>query len=270
MRRLSLLLGAGCTLVFLAYGVFFLVDWLAVEHKTETRTFAAVPTVHLDVDGGGAVRVVGDGGDRIRVDLRWREGVQRASVSARLDGDRLVVHTGCPALVNAFCIAGATVHVPKGTVVDGGGSSPIQVLDVAGPVDLGVSNGSVRIEGGRGDVEVRGDNGEVTVVGGQGPLRLSTDNGSITTDAVRADRVDARTDNGRIRLDLAIAPRSVVARADNGGITVLVPDDGQPYAVSARSDNGSVDTPVATTTDAARTIDAAADNGSISVRYRPS
>lgn len=268
MRRLSLLFGGLFTIVFLLYGTYTLVDLLAMETKTETRTFEVVPTVHLDSNGGGTIRVVGDGGSTIRADLRWREGLQRASVDLHLDGDRLVVRTLCPRVVNLFCSVSATIHVPEGTRVDGTSSSKVQVVDVAGPVELSSSDGSVRVEGAVGPVSVHGDNGSITVVGGQGPLDLRTDNGSITTEASRAATIDATTDNGRIELDAATAPDRVVARTDNGSITVLVPDDGEPYATNLGSDEGSVDDPIASSPTAGRTIEATTDNGSISVRYR--
>lgn len=268
MRRLVLALGGLATAFFLLYGCYFLVDWLAIEHKTATERFDAVPTVGLDVEGEGGIRIIGDGGDGIRVDFNWREGLQRPTLETRREGGRLVVRTRCPEVVEIFCEVETTVHVPTGTAVEGGGSSLIEVVDVAGPVAVSVDNGSVRVEGARGRVRVDGDNGSVTVADSIGPLVLRTDNGSVRTERVEAPTVDAETDSGQIELDLIKAPSSVLARASNGSVTVLVPDDGRPYATTVAADNGSVDDPIQTSPDAGRSIEARTDNGNVSVRYR--
>lgn len=268
MRRLLLVFGGLATAFFLLYGCLFLVEWLAIEDKTATESFDAVPTVRLDVDGGGKVRVVGDGGDKIRVDFTWRESLQRPTVEARREGERLLVRTNCPDAFDTFCTVEATVHVPTGTAVDGGGSSPVEVVDVAGEVAVNVDNGSVRVEGARGRVRVEGNNGSVTVADSTGPMVLRTSNGSIHIERAEAPTVDAETSNGRLELDLIEAPRSVRARSSNGSVTVLVPDDGRPYATTVAADNGSVDNLIQTSPDAGRRIDARTDNGNVSVRYR--
>lgn len=270
MRRAPILLLAGLvTAVVIGWGCLLAVDALAIEHHERSQTFAAVPTVRLATHGGGAVRVVGDGGDRIRVDFRWREGLKPPRVRARLVGDRLVVDTRCAELLNAFCRVDATVHVPRGTAIDGGGDTRIEVVDVGGPVALTVEDGAVRVTGAEGPVRVEGDNGSIRVADSTGPLVLRTDNGSIRTEGVRAETVEAESANGRIELDLADPPTTVSARTDNGSITVLVPDDGEPYATSLASDNGGTDDPILTAPTADRRITARSDNGSVSVRYRP-
>lgn len=269
MRKLLIAVAGVVAVVTIATGAYALVDLLALEHHDRTYTVAAAATVHLDVDGGGTVRVVGDGGDEVRVEARWREGIKGPSIAVRNTGDRVTVDTRCPTFVNMVCRVSATVHVPRGTLVSGGGDSPIQVVDVGGRVDLSTENGSVAVEGARRSVRVATENGAINVADSAGAFSLSTDNGRITTRAVRATSLVASSSNGRIALDLAAAPSTVVARSSNGSITVLVPDDeGVAYATSASSDNGGVDELIRTDPTSERTIEARTDNGSISLRYR--
>lgn len=267
MRRFLLISSGVLTALLLAYGCYTLVDALAIEDKERTETFAPVPTVHLDADAGGKIRVVGDGDDEIVVELEWRETLRRPTVDVRLDGERLVVRTSCPDLFGTFCTVRATVHVPPGTSVSGGGSSPVDVVDVAGPVDLDVEDGSVHVDGAEGAVRIRSDNGSIEVADGAGPLDLRTDNGSIRGERVSAETVSAETDDGRVELDLATAPRTVRAASDNGSVTVLVPPGSGPFSVATDSDDGRIENLLDTSPNAARTIEATADNGSISLRY---
>lgn len=269
MRKLLIALAGLIAAVTLATGAYALVDLLALEHHERTFTAAAADTVHLDVDGGGTVRVVGDGGTEIRVDARWREGIKGPTINVRNTGDRVTIDTTCPDLVNLVCRVSATVHVPRGTLVTGGGDSPIQVVDVGGRVDLSTENGSVAVGGAEGSVRVSTENGAINVADSTGAFSLSTDNGRITTRAVQATSLVATTSNGRMVLDLAAAPNSVVARSSNGSITVLVPDEeGVAYAASAVSDNGGVEELIRTDPTSPRTIEARTDNGFISLRYR--
>jgi hypothetical protein len=269
MRKALIATAGLVAAITLATGAYALVDLLALEHHDRTYTVAAAETVHLDVDGGGTVRVVGDGGDEVRVEARWREGIKGPSIAVRNTGDRVTVDASCPTFVNMVCRVSATIHVPRGTLVTGGGDSPIQVVDVGGRVDLASESGSVAVEGAEGSVRVSTENGSINVADTAGALSLSTDNGRITTSGVRATSVVASTSNGRIVLDLATAPESVVARSSNGSITVLVPDDeGVAYATAASSDNGGVDELIRTDPTSERTIEARTDNGSVSLRYR--
>lgn len=269
MRKVLLVVAGLAAAVTLGAGAYTLVDLLALEHHDRTFTVVAATTVHLDVDGGGTIRVVGDGGDRVRVEARWREGIKAPSIDVRHDGDRVTVDASCPELLNLVCRVSATIHVPRGTLVTGGGDSPIQVVDVGGRVDLASDDGSVAVEGAEGSVRASTENGSITVTDSAGALSLSSDNGRVTTRGVRASTVVATTSNGRIVLDLAAAPESVVARSSNGSITVLVPDDeGVAYAIATSSDNGGVDELIRTDPTSERTIEARTDNGSISLRYR--
>ncbi len=49
----------------------------------------------------------------------------------------------------------------------------------------------------------------------------------------------ADTDNGRVQLEFAAAPTTVVATTNNGWVEVVVPDDGTAYRVDVQTDNGS-------------------------------
>lgn len=268
MRRLILVPAAAITAVFLSWGCYFLVDAMAREHLVASERFAVVGTVHLDTQGGGSVRVVGDSPDQISVDLRWTEGLRSASTSARLEGDRLVVRTDCPGVLNHFCSVGVTVHVPVGTTVTGEGNGSVSVVDVGGPVQLAVDRGAVRVEGAEGSVHVRTDSGGIAVVDSTGDLDLGSDNGGVRTEGARADRITATSDNGSVDLDLARSPSRVVASSDNGGVTVHLPADAPAYRTQLSSDNGGIENLIRTNPGAPHVIEASTDNGSISLRYR--
>lgn len=198
MRKLLVVSAGLVAVVTLATGCYALVDLLALEHHGRTYELDPTGTVHLDVDGGGTVRVVGDGGDGVRVESRWRVGISAPSISVRRQGDQITVRTRCPQFLNLVCRVSATVHVPQGTLVTGGGDSPIQVIDVAGRVDLASDDGSIRVEGAKGWVRVATSNGGIAVADSVGDLSLSADNGRITTRAVRVSSLVATTSNGRI------------------------------------------------------------------------
>ncbi len=155
-----------------------------------------------------------------------------AEYSIETDGDRLVLIGECDSVWWQRCSVGFRVTVP-----------------------------------GDFDVDVATDNGRVSVVGIAGDVDIETDNGAIEADRLDAEQVNARTDNGRIRVVFDSAPMIVDARTDNGAIAIRVPGGDDGYDVDAGSDSGSVDVDVRTDPAAERHLTARSDNGAIDVGY---
>lgn len=268
MRRLLYLPAVLVTVWTLGSTTLSMVDVAVNETVHETESFRTATGVVLDNDAG-TVTVVGDRAEGVVVELHARQGILDASASATLDDEgRVVVRTRCPLGIGPVCKVDATVHVPQGTPVTGGGAASIRVTDTRGPVDVSTDNGSVKVAGADGPVRVRTDNGRIEVFDSIADLDLRTDNGRIDVDGVIASTAATSTSNGRIRLAFSNAPGSISATSSNGRVSIVLPGDAPPYAVSASTSVGSVDLAIRTDPAADRTITAATSNGAISVTYR--
>lgn len=270
MRRLVRPAATLMTVLALAWGCVLLVDALAIERRTTSVTVGDVVGVVLDARGGGTVRVVGDAGtDAVTVTFSTREGLRSARADAVPAAEgRLRIETRCPAMATNFCTVDATVRVPMGTAVEGHSTGTVEVVGLDGVVDVSVDDGAVLVQGGEGPVTAHSDNGTVTVTDRTGPLDLTTDNGRVRTEGVDAPTVMAASDNGRVELDVRTPPDRIVARTDNGSITVVLPPDAPPYAADLTTRNGSVDDLIRTDRRADRTLEASSRNGAVTVRYR--
>jgi DUF4097 and DUF4098 domain-containing protein YvlB len=125
----------------------------------------------------------------------------------------------------------------------------VTVSDVTGPVDLASDSGRVEAIRVPGDTKLRSGHGSVVVSGSTGAT------------------VDAATDHGSVRLELAAAPTAVKATSDHGDVTVVVPAGDDAYAVDADTDHGRRNVGVKADPTATRTIDAHSDHGDVAVTY---
>lgn len=245
-----------------------MVDVATNETVRTTETFPTATGVVLD-NGAGGIEVVGDRVEGVVVEVARRQGIRDADVSTALDDQgRLVISSDCPDPISVVCRVEATVHVPAGTPVTGGGSASVRITDVGGRVDLDTSSGSVSVTGAEGSVRVRTSHGRVSVFDSDADVHVRTSNGAIDLDGVTAGTVDAVTSNGRIRLGFSNAPDRITATSSNGRVSILLPADAPPYAVSATTSAGSSDTDIRTDPEADRTISATTSNGRISIGYR--
>lgn len=238
-----------------ASGAYNVATLLGHDTYRESATFAATTIASLDIDNdAGSVTVIvtdaASAANEIRLSAVISTGIRDTENRYEVVGDRLVVRASCPNFGSSWCDARYTLEVPAD-------------LDAT----IIGSNGRIVVSGLNGDVVIANDNGSVDVSDLAGSVRISTDNGRVTANAMRADDVELRTDNGSVRAQFDEAPTRVVARSDNGSIEVTIPDDGAGYATATATDNGSVTVDVRNEPGAARVIDAATDNGSIRVRY---
>lgn len=229
----TLLLGAFATVTLTGCGLAAAIDG-DTTRRTEDQTVPADGIRLVDVEtDNGAIEIRGGGGDEITIHSVAREQDDGdADTSIQVDGDRLVVTGECDRRWWNECSIAFVVTVPSEI-----------------------------------DVRVETDNGRVAASGLDGDVAIETDNGAIEATALGGAAVVTETDNGRIHLTFSEAPVSVRAHADNGSITVRLPDDAGRYAVDADSDNGDVDIDVGTDPEAERTVVARSDNGAIDVEY---
>lgn len=230
------------TLLFAAFATIA-VTGCGINVRLDDDTTRRIEHDTVQVDGltrlelrtdNGAVEIRGGGGDEIAVRTVLQESNEGdADSSIDMEGDDLVITGECDGPWFDNCSVGFIVTVPS---------------------DF--------------DLDVATDNGRIEITDVDGDVRIETDNGAITADRLGSSTVDARTDNGRVRLIFDGAPMSVDAHTDNGAIAVRLPNDDASYAVDADSDNGRIDVDVRTDPSSDRHVHATSDNGAIEVEYR--
>ncbi len=106
--------------------------------------------------------------------------------------------------------------------------------------------------------------GEVTLWGSDGDLVLVTESGTVAGRELRGARVHARSGSGDVSLHFAGEPRAVSATSDTGSVTVVLP--GGPYAVQVETaDPGAADVAVPAVPCAVRTVTARSRTGRVRV-----
>lgn len=250
MKRAWIVVGSILTVGVIGFGTAQAVSLLAHEEETETSTFAAGDVTELDIAAGnGSIEIVGDDVERITVVAEISHGLRRTEHRAELEGTTLVVRSSCSWL-STWCSVDYRVTVPTDLLIT-----------------ADADNGHLTIRDITADVVADSDNGSVELVRLSGVVRATSDNGRVTGTGLRSSSVEADTDNGRVSLTFAEPPQSVIATSDNGRVEVVVPDTTDTYLVEAQTDNGSTDVGIRTDPDSDRTIHAATDNGSVTVRY---
>lgn len=243
VRRAWMVGGSVVAVLALTFSAFHTVNVLAHEEETIVTVVDATDVSMIDVtSSAGSVEIIGSDRDRITVTTQISDGLVSTRHSHEVDGERLLLRASCPPLV-VWCDADFTVAAPSG----------VSVLVRSG-------RGSVRVTGVRGDVDAASDHGGITVTDVSGELTLDTDSGSVTATEVRSTIVDARSDNGSVRLAFVCPPEDVTADTDHGNVVVTVPQDDTAYDVDAPTDAGVTDDP-----DARRSIKARSDRGNVTV-----
>lgn len=231
----------------------------------------------------------------------WRPTVEQQVVGdeLRLRSSR------CGPVVNlglARCSASFVVRVPASTTVVGElrhgevtlaglqgdaslstGHGQLVARDVAG--DLALSTGHGRVEvaratgrvaitTGHGEVsltdlaqggEVTTGHGRVEVAGVEGPLAVRTSHGTIDASGVGGETVTLTTGHGTIDLATVGAPSSVTLQTSHGDISVVLPADAPPYAITTNDSGRTTEVAVATDPGADHRLSAVTGHGSIRV-----
>jgi hypothetical protein len=244
-------IGSFVTVAALANGTYTIVGLLAHEMETRTVTVDAAGIVEIDVgNDAGSVTIETADVDQITVRARIGHGLRRSGSSVRVEGDRLLVRGSCPVFGSEWCDVRYTIEVPER-------------IDVTVRAD----NDGIRVSGIEGAVELHSDNGSIDVSDIVGDVVLSSDNGSIRGSLLTAETLRADADNGDIRVELAVAPRSVEMSSDNGNVVVVIPPGDETYAVDITTDNGGVDNSLRTDPASDRHVVITSDNGNVTARY---
>lgn len=199
----------------------------------ETFSVAEVDRVLVSVEAGEVVVEPSDDG-RVSVRLTSEGTWATPEAERRQDGSTLVLTSRCgPTIGFARCDAGYRIAVPDGV-----------------------------------DVEVRATAGRVTVDGIDGDVVARAEAGDIRLTDLRSSRVEAHVDVGLARVTFESVPDDVRATAEVGPVEVVLPLDGEPYAVDARADVGEASVDVRTDPQSPRRVTAVASVGAVSVSGR--
>ena len=134
------------------------------------------------------------------------DGLIETAFTSEVVGDRLQVRVRCRGvIVNEWCRAKLRIVVPSDLEVKIRSASDSETLrSLDGRVDAETGDGTVEAES----------------LGGA--TRLRSANGSVRGSRLRTSSVQADSDNGSVRLELAVTPLSVIAHSDNGSVDVAV------------------------------------------------
>jgi hypothetical protein len=244
--------GALVAVPMLVFGTYQAVGALAHERSTAVTTVdaAGVATVRVR-NSAGSVRVLGvPGVEQITVRARISDGLRPTQHDVATEGDRLVVTGSCPNYGNTWCSVGYTIEAP-----------PEVVVDIR-------ADGGIEVAGIEGDIRIGTDQGRVTLDDVGGDVWATSDQGAIAGSGLRATRVLAHTDQGRVTLRFRDPPRTVDARSDQGSVEIVLPRaEGVDYRVDADTDQGTVSAPIDTGPSSSRTIRAHSDQGDVTLRY---
>ncbi|MCX5557358.1 DUF4097 family beta strand repeat-containing protein [Streptomyces sp. NBC_00038] len=226
-------------------------------------------TLTVDSDDSALELVVADSDEADKVEVtRWFQGSVVVGgdpkVTWKMDDDRLVLRLKCSGVV-ADCSAKHRIVVPRGvavTVKDGDGSVRAQGFKDA--LNIRTGDGSVRVTDSSGALNLRTSDGSVRVTGSSGPLNLRTSDGSIHADGVDSRRVQARTGDGSVRLELDAVPDLVETRTGDGSVTIALPQE--TYRVTTETGDGSVDVSVPRADASSHVVSAHTGDGKITVR----
>jgi hypothetical protein len=225
----------------------------AHDDKARTQFVLTADTLVIESDGGGVKLVPGAPGV-VNVDRTTTHAIRGAKPSWSMTGDKLKLDTNCPMFFSVNCDGNYTVTVP----------AAVKIVTVRN------NNGAIRAEGMHKDLNLTSDNGSITVRDSVGNLKLDSDNGSINVDRSWADRIEASSDNGSLKVTLNNEPSFVRGSSDNGSARVTLPKGDRVYKVRVDSDNGSQNADDIRHDPASPyLIDISSDNGSVRVVYGP-
>lgn len=252
IRRAWMVVACLAAVPLLGFGTLQAVSVLAHEERTEVAEVDAAGLSGLVVDNGaGSVQVVGvEGRDTVTVHARISEGLRGTGHGVTRRGDRLHVDGSCPILGSEWCRVHYTIEVPADLYVDVRAMAGAELSDLSGGLSARSSTSRVEIARVGGDVTLQANQGRVE----------ATD---LSVDSVRATAAQ-----GRVSLAFVDPPDEVVARANQGRIEIVLPDVADVYyAIDPEARQGSVSENVATDPRSDRTIDAQANQGSITIAY---
>ncbi|WP_052665216.1 DUF4097 family beta strand repeat-containing protein [Nitriliruptor alkaliphilus] len=309
-RRLaSMLLGSTLIVAGLLLAGFLWSDTL-VHVDESTTTHDAVPRVVLDLTADGNVEVRVHDADEIVVEQRIERTIGGVDASQEVVDDALELRSQRCGWVSGpliRCSVSFVVTVPSTTSVVGElrhgsialiglegdadlrtGHGNIDATDVGGPLTLRSRHGGVAVAGAQDALLVETSHGSVTVTdvvgptdvssrhgslvidGAAGHLTAGTQHGSIEATRTTGDVIALSSRHGSIHLRPTVAPTTAEVSTSHGDITVVLPADAPPYAITTNGGDRAADLAVATDPGADRRLDLRTRQGRIEVRYAAS
>jgi hypothetical protein len=248
-HRVAALVAAALAVLVVGYGCLSLVDLMARTTSRTSRTVEAAPIIHLSLDGDSGVTIIGEERTDIHIARKVRQGLRDVHAHERVDGDELVLDSGCPIFLGTLCRVDYDLRVPIGTEVEGSTAGGHLRLTRVSRVDVSSGGGSIDLDRTTGPVDVR------------------TGGGSIDGRRLRSARVHGRSGGGSVDVRFAVPPTAVDVSSGGGGVHVVVPEGAPPYAVDAHSGGGSTSVVIPTDPEAPRHISARSGGGSVEVRH---
>jgi hypothetical protein len=253
VRRAWLIVASVAGVSLLLTGTIQVTSLIAHEVTTEVSEIPATGVSRLDINNdAGPTRVVGvDGAETITVRARISNGLREPGHEVSRDGDTLVVEASCPIIGSQWCAVDYTVEVPSDMDIDADTRGRLTITDLTGELRLDADQGSV----------------DLARVGGD--ITVSASQGSVDAVDLTATRVSAEANQGRLDLAFATSPNEIVAEANQGSVTILLPDEDVFYATQTEADQGSATSDIREDPTADRTITAESNQGSITITYAP-
>jgi RNA polymerase sigma factor (sigma-70 family) len=222
----------------------------AEEVVTKSFKTGQSPTVVVDLFNG-AIEVFADGSGAVDARLTKRseaqtqdladEGLKNIQLDLAQDKDtiRVTAKRTREDLRNRSEGVDAVLKVPPGAVLDlGTTNGSVKLTGGTGKVAIRTSNGSVRVAGAAGELKLNTTNGPVAVTGARGRAEVKTTNGSID---LQVDKgvVTAHTTNGEVRVRGTLADGEHSLNTSNGRIALTLPAGAQ-FRLDASTTNGGI------------------------------
>jgi DUF4097 and DUF4098 domain-containing protein YvlB len=242
-RPVLVVLIAVAVMLFL-YGAGTALSRVTEHTDTQTRTFAAAPTVVIATNSADVNIVASDRSD-VQVTTREKRSVWGGGhIRMRGDAGGLELGDRCRDLpiVEDPCQVSVHLEVPRSTsvrVVTGTGDLRAEHLE--GGADLSSATGDMHVLGVRGPVRVHAETGDVEVVAPAPDISVQTATGDVAIVASHPQTIRARAATGDIVLVVADLTYAVDAQSDVGDDEVFVQrDDASPRQLQARTNTGDV------------------------------
>lgn len=255
-RQAWVLGGSILTVVLLLGTLVQVVSLLAHETTTvvedlDADALAGVRTLELHTDRG-SVSVVGTDGTGVRLRAEERRGLMSPRNDWRIEGDRLVVRSECPPVLNEFCSVEHDIQVPRGMEL---------VLDV--------DHGRTTVTDVDAAVTVRHDHGDLELVRVAGPVDVRSRHGQMRATQLSAPVATVDAEHGRVALEFATTPLRVRIRSEFSDVDVAVPDEPGTYAVMTSTEFGRATNALRTDPLSESSIEVTAEFGRVTLGYLP-
>ncbi|MFZ5869008.1 MAG: hypothetical protein ACOYXW_00520 [Actinomycetota bacterium] len=204
--------------------------------RTTTQdVFAArgVDVVEVALDAGDVVVGPADG-DEVTVDVTAVGTWDAPRTAQRQDGGTLRLSARCgPTIAFTHCDVTYRLRVPDGV-----------------------------------DLDLRSATGRIHVDEVDGAVTATTNAGDIELTDLRSTEVTARSDVGRVAASFDTPPQAVVASSATGAVEIVLPHEGEPYAVDTRADVGGTVVDVRTDPASPRRVEARTSVGAVWITSR--